>query len=142
MQRPSPTWIAFLAMAFAIVGLTGIFATYGAPLPLQRALARDATLDAAAAAAHGPDPAAALDALRDRLGDSADAILPLGANFDEKITRERVAMHARFLADEAATAAQLRMLIIVVTVMGAVFGAVLLNVGQRRDPGSRGSDAG
>jgi hypothetical protein len=137
MQRPGLTWIAFLTMAFAIVGLTGIFATFGAPLPLQRALARDATLDAAVVAAHGPNPAAELDALRDRLGDSADAILPAGADIDAKISRERVAMHARFLADQAATAAQLRLLIIVVTVMGAVFGAVLLNVSQRRDPDQR-----
>ena len=43
--------LAFVAMAFAIVGLIGIFATYAAPLPLERAVARETALDAVLAAA-------------------------------------------------------------------------------------------
>ena len=42
MQRIDPTWFAFLAMAFAVVGLAGAFASFAAPLPLHRALSRDA----------------------------------------------------------------------------------------------------
>ena len=43
--RVNPTWIAFLAMAFVVVGLAGLFASYAVPLPLQRAIAREAALD-------------------------------------------------------------------------------------------------
>ena len=50
MQKTDPTWYAFLAMTFAVVGLTGLFASFAAPLPLARALARDAALNEAQAA--------------------------------------------------------------------------------------------
>ena len=36
-------------MTFVVVGLTGLFATFAAPLPLQRALLREAALDEALA---------------------------------------------------------------------------------------------
>jgi len=46
-DRPNVALAAFVAMAFAVVGLTGVFATFAAPLPLERALAREAALDEA-----------------------------------------------------------------------------------------------
>lgn len=134
MRSFNPTWAAFLAVAFAIVGLTGVFATYGAPLPLERALARDATLDEALAAAHGPNAAATLDALRPQLAESANAILPLGPDIDAKITRERAAMHQRLLHEADATAGRLRWMIVLVTLMGAVFGVMILSVKTRPTP--------
>ena len=42
MKKIDPTWFAFLAMTFVVVGLTGVFATFATPLPLYRALSRDA----------------------------------------------------------------------------------------------------
>jgi hypothetical protein len=132
MQKPDPTWFAFLAMAFLVVGLTGLFASYAAPLPLARALARDAALDAAQEALAAPDPAAALEALRPRLGDSAAALLPAGGDMPARIAAERRAMHARLEAEADATASRLRMLIMVVTVMAGAFGAVILGAARGR----------
>jgi hypothetical protein len=126
-DRNRPTWMAFLVCAFAVVGLTGIFATYAAPLPLQRALARDSALDDALAAAHLPQPQARLETLRPRLAESAEALLPLSADEDARIGRERAAMRARFIAEADATGKRLRLMIGIVTAMGAVFGAVVLN---------------
>jgi hypothetical protein len=126
-----PTWSAFLAMAFVVVGLAGLFASYAVPLPLQRALSRDAALDAALTAGHGPNPAAALAALRAQLGDSADALPPPGADFDAKIAAERAAMHARLLAEADAVARRTRFLLVVVTLMGAAFGVAILHMGRR-----------
>jgi hypothetical protein len=131
MRAPGFASIGFLVMAFAIVGLTGLFATFGAPLPLERAMAREAALDDAEAAARRPDAAAALDALRPRLAESADAILPLTPDIDAKIARERVAMRARFTADADDTATRLRWLISVVTIMGAAFGAAIMRISAR-----------
>jgi hypothetical protein len=125
------SWSAFLAMVFVVVGLAGLFASYAVPLPLQRALARDATLDAALAAARGPDPAAALEALRPQLDDSAKALLPPGGDMAEKIAAERAAMRARLLAEFDAVATRTRWLLAVVTVMGAVFGIAILHMGRR-----------
>lgn len=125
------TWSAFLAMVFVVVGLAGLFASYAVPLPLQRALARDAALDAALAAAHGPDPAKALEALRPQLGDSAGALLPPSGDMAEKIAAERTAMHARLAAEADAVATRTRWLLGVITVMAAVFGVAILHMARR-----------
>jgi len=129
--RINPTWVAFLAMAFVIVGLAGLFASYAVPLPLERAVAREQALDAALAAAHGADPAAALEALRPQLGDSAAALLPPGGDMDARIAAERVAMRAHLLAEAAAVAGRTRFLLAVVTLMAAVFGVAVLHMARR-----------
>lgn len=131
MNRPTGILAAFLAMAFFIVGLTGLFATFAAPLPLERALAREGTLDeAAVVAAQGGDPAAALAFLRTRLGESAAALVP-GPDLPARIAAERLAMRTRFATESAVTLSRLRWLICVVTGMGALFGVVLLRLAAR-----------
>lgn len=125
------TWAAFLAMAFVVVGLAGLFASYAAPLPLQRALARELALDAAQAALRGPDPAKALEALRPRLGGSAAVLLPPSGDMEAKIAAERIAMRARLEAEADAVATRTRWLLALVTVLGAVFGAAILHIGRR-----------
>jgi hypothetical protein len=136
MPQPKPaessaTWTAFLVMTFVVVGLTGLFATFAAPLPLQRALLRDAALDEALAAAHGPDAQAAIEMLRPRLAETAAALLPVGGDMDARIAQARTAMHASLRAEADAEARRLRWLICIVTLMGAVFGAAILHVSQR-----------
>jgi hypothetical protein len=131
MKQIDPTWFAFLAMAFAVVGLTGIFASFAAPLPLARALARDAALSEAQALLAAPDPAASLEALRPRLGDSASALLPAGGDMAARIAAERLAMRARLGAEAEATATRLRVLIAIVTVVAALFGCVVMGASRR-----------
>ena len=136
MDRPdssgsSATWTAFLVMAFLVVGLVGLFASYAAPLPLQRAMARDAALDEALAAAHGANPQAAIEALRPRLGESADLLLPAGGDMDARITHARAAMRTELTAEADEVATRTRWMICVITVMGAVFGAAVLRIGRR-----------
>jgi hypothetical protein len=131
----SGTWMAFLAMAFAVVGLTGVFATYALPITMERAALREQALDDAAAAAGAPDPAAALRALAPRLGDSADALLavpvPTGAALLARVAQERDAARARFAAEEAATALRLRWLVSVATLTGALFGCAVIGAAAR-----------
>lgn len=129
-------WIGFMAAAFLAVGLTGLFATFAAPLPLERAIARESALDDTAATARSADPAA-LAILRDRLDDSADAVLgkpgsAVAPGLDARVASERVTMRARLLADARATATRLRWLITIVTIMSAVFGAAAMQAGRRR----------
>ena len=130
--RTNYAWMAFVAMAVGIVGLVGVFATYAAPLPLERALARDAALDEAVAATGRPDGAARLQALRPRLGDSADPIEQGSGPLAERIERERAAMRERFAAEAQAVASRLRLMIVVVTAMGAGFAAAVAGgIGRR-----------
>jgi hypothetical protein len=130
VTRPTGTLAAFLAMAFFIVGLTGLFACFAAPLPLERALAREAALDEAAAAARSADPAAALAPLQARLGESAAALAP-GPDLPARIAAERLAMRARFATESDVTLTRLRWLICVITGMGALFGVAMLNLAAR-----------
>jgi len=124
----------FLAMAFAVVGMTGLLAAFIAPLPLERALQREAVLDEVLVAVRASD-AAALEALRPRLGDSAAAVLPAGgtsvaADFEARVAAERVAMRARRLGEAESTQARLGMMLGVVTLVAAAFGAVMMLVGR------------
>ena len=129
MAKPNLTTIGFLATAFALVGLTGLIGTYVAPLPLERAMARDAALDAVLTSTGDP---AAIEALRPRLGDSADAVLPVAGDLAGRVARERIAMHARFRAEAENAGTRLRWLISIVTIMGAAFGIALLGLGRPR----------
>ncbi len=133
MRKPNGTWMAFLAMTFGVVGLIGLFAPFAAPLPLQRALARETALDDALAALQGPDAPGRIQALAPRLEDSAAALLPVQGDMPAKISRERAAMRARFLAESDATATRLRWLVCLVTLMGAAFGVAVLNVAARAE---------
>jgi len=132
-ERPGGAALAFLAMAFLVVGLAGMFASFAAPLPLQRALARDAALDAALETMRAPDPPAALAALGPRLGDSAPALRgddPAG--LPARIQAERAAMHVRFLAEADALGFRLRLLIGVLTLTAAGFGLAMSGARGRR----------
>jgi hypothetical protein len=131
VAKPTGTLAAFLAMAFLIVGLTGLFTSYAAPLALQRAMAREAALDEAAAAAREPDQAAALAALVPRLGESAAAVAP-GLDLAARIDAERHAVRVRFAAESAATLRRLRWLVSIITLMGAAFGVVMLHLAARQ----------
>lgn len=128
-ERRNLAALGFLVMAFAIVGLVGIFASFAAPLPLHRAIARDAALDAALAASHGPDPMAALKTLAPRLGDS---LAPLSAGdpagLPARIQAERIAMRARFEVEAAGLAFRLRLLIALITLSAAGFGVAIAGV--------------
>lgn len=117
--------LGFLMMCFGVLGLTGLLAAHVAPLPLERALQREAVLDEALAAGRAGN-VAALEALRVRLGDSAPAILPVGAEFEAKVAAERTAMRTRRLGEAEATAARLRWMLILVTLLAGGFGSAML----------------
>jgi hypothetical protein len=133
MQKPDSTWFVFLALTFAVVGMTGMFATFAAPIAMQRAVLRDEALDAARLALKSANPAAALEALRPRLDDSAAALLPIGGDMEARIAAERLAMHARLQIDHDATALRLRWLMAVITLGSAGFGmAILASAGRSK----------
>jgi hypothetical protein len=126
--------MAFIAITVGIVGLMGVFATYAAPLPLDRALARESALDEALAAAATPDAAARLQALRPRLAESASAIEQGAGSLADRIQRERVAMRERYLAEAQGLARRLRLMIVIVTAVSAGFACTIVGGLSRRPP--------
>lgn len=115
----------FMAAAVAVVALLGVLAVSVAPLPLERAMAREAALDELLAA---PDH---YEALKTRLDDSAEAVAP-GPELARRVAAERVAMRARLQAEADEAGLRLRWMIIVAGVMASVFGAALFGVGRKR----------
>ena len=128
MQRNNATWVAFLLCCFAVVGLVGLFASYAAPLPYQRAEARDAVLDQALAAG---DSKAALEPLREALDDSAAAVIDGAGPLAGRVAAARASMHVEMRVDAAAIASRLRLEIVVVTVVAALFGSAMLVAAAR-----------
>jgi ActR/RegA family two-component response regulator len=118
--------MAFLAMAFVVVGLVGLFASYAAPL--QRAMARDATLDEALATG---GQKAALEPLRERLDDSAPLVIDGTGPIAGRVAAARAAMHASLMHEADAVGDRLRLELLVVTVVAAAFGAVVIGAVAR-----------
>ena len=133
-RRPGASLIAFLAMAFAVVGLTGILATYAAPLPLARALHEEAMLDDALAGGRVAD----IDALAAALGKNDEArfggtaaAVDRNADLPARAAALRAALRRTMTAEAKAAAWRLRFLIIVATTAAALFGAALMGAGRR-----------
>lgn len=125
------TFAAFLVMCFATCGLIGLFANFATPVPLYRLAAREQALDDALAALASPSPAAALEALRPRLDESADTILPLGPDTRARIAAERIAMRQRLLADANAVSQRMIVMVTSITAMAALFGVGILGLSRR-----------
>lgn len=103
MGRQGWVWAAFLAMCFLIVGLTGGFALYVAPVPLQRALVRGAALDQALLAGEAP----------------------------AVVVRERAAVREEGEREAAAVAVRIRLILAVVTATAGLFGIGVMGLARR-----------
>jgi len=118
----------FLIATFMVVGLTGLFAVYAIPVPLERAMQREALLDAALLASQAPDGASRLAAMRDSLGDMADAVLTGPGDITERIAKARSGMVAQLELEAQTIALRVRWMMIVVTLCAGGFGAALLGL--------------
>ncbi len=130
MSEPGGTsgdWIGFLLAAIVVVGLAGLFATYAAPLPYQRALAIERVMAKLPAL-----PATAWPQYREALGDSAPAILDGSGPMAARVAAERPVMEARFAREAAAEAWRLRLTLVVVTALACGFGVVLMRLQRGR----------
>ncbi len=121
-MRQNLSWVAFLLMCFAVVGLTGLFASYGPLIPLERGVARNAVLDQALAEGRGPDGAARLEALRDPLGSLAGIVLVPGDIVD-RVLAARAVVRSEETREAASVAYRVRLMLGIVTLLGGLFGA-------------------
>ncbi len=120
MRRNLP-YVAFLLMCFAVVGLTGLFASYGPLIPLERAQARNDVLDQALAAARAPDGPAKLEAMRDALGSTADTVLAPG-DLTDRIQSARALIRSEATRETNSVAYRVRLMLFMVTLLSGLFG--------------------
>jgi hypothetical protein len=134
-RQGSLAWTAFLAMAFAVVGMTGVVATYAAQIPLQRALLHEALLDRVLLVGQAPDPAQALAALRPEvseiLGEQATPVLDGPGPLAVRVADARARLQTSFGAEAADVGFRLRIVICVFAAVGMLFGAMVLSVVRR-----------
>lgn len=128
----TPALLGFLVASIAVVTLVGMMGSSLATVPLQRAMAREITLDQAVEAARSADPAAALERLRGPLAESAAAVLAPGPDIEARIAAERRAMRTRLAAESAEAGTRMKVMIGVVGAMAAAFGAGMLMAASRR----------
>jgi hypothetical protein len=129
-QKIDGSRIGFLAMSFLLVCLVGVFASYAAPIPYARGLLKEQALDDALATNGKPDQAALLAALSDRLGEQADLVINGQGPLPQRIARARAEARAEAMTEGQAEASQMRLLVIVTSVVCAIFGMALSGVGR------------
>ena len=125
----SGAWTGFLVMAFIILGLCGLFATYAVQLPYQREAYSEARLDAASGA---PDAQARLDQLRDALGDDGTgAFPPDDVEMSHRIDTARHVLRRHFQDQGNDIALRLRIVIVVFTGGATLFGLMVTSILRR-----------
>ncbi len=124
----SGAWGGFLVMAFIVLGLCGLFATYAAQLPYQRETFAETKLDAALAA---PDATAQLDMLREALGDDGADAFKAEGDIRQRVETARHVLRKHFEGQAADIALRLRIVIMVFTAGSALFGLMVVSILRR-----------
>jgi hypothetical protein len=124
--------IGFLAISFLLVCFVGVFAASTTPIPYARYLLKEQALDDALATAGKPDQPALLAALGDRLGEQADLVITGAGPLPERVAHAQAEARAEAMAEGQAEASQMRLLVVVTSIVCAVFGMALSGVGRPR----------
>ena len=130
-MRPQATWTAFLLMCFALVGLTGMFASYAVTIPPDRTLARLSVLDGVLAEARRPDPSRQAT-LRMMLGpDVGPRLLDGPGDLSDRVAAQREVVLREGAQEERSVTYRIRLLVAVVTVMAGLVGAGIMGLSRR-----------
>jgi hypothetical protein len=124
----------FMLMAFTMSGLIGVFGTFALPVPPIQALRQETVINQALA---GGDEAA-IDA-------ALSKIKPFLTHEDRKhiaglpSAKDGLLFAATSLAAETETSTRhaayfIRLMVITITVLSAIFGVAMLGSGRRQDP--------
>lgn len=129
-MRISTQRIGLMLTAFFMLALIGVFATYAVPIPAMRGVLAERVIARAAASGEPAAMKSALDGARPLLGITAQKTLAT-------LTPDRAGMAraATLLAGETQRASglvsyRLRLLVIVIGVIAALFGIALLGIGE------------
>jgi hypothetical protein len=131
-QKIDGSRIGFLAVCFLLVCLVGVFASYATPIPYARGLLKEQALDDALATAGKPEQATLLAKLSDRLGEQANLVINGTGPLPTRIAQARAAARAEAMTEGQAEANQMRLLVIVTSIVCAIFGMALSGVGRAR----------
>ncbi len=130
-QKTSLSRIGFLLTCFLFPGLVGTFASFSIPAPVVDAMHQEAALDAVLAAPTATAQQAAIANLANATDEDTAAIVLNGTGpIPARVAAARANMHREVVAEARSAAYRIRLMVITMTVLGALFGVALLGVGR------------
>ncbi len=124
--------IGFLLTCFLLPGLIGTFASFSIPAPVVDEMHQNAALDAVVNAPDAAAQKAAIAALPDDMDDDSAALVTNGKGpLPGRIAAARRLMQTEVLQEARDEAYKIRLMVITMTVLGAIFGVALLGAGRQ-----------
>ncbi len=124
--------IGFLLTCFLFPGLIGTFASFSIPAPVVDAMHQEAALDAVLNAATPQAQQAAIDNLSNATDEDTAAIVAKGTGpIAARVAAARANMHVEVVAEARDEAYKIRLMVITMTVLGALFGVALLGPSRK-----------
>ncbi len=127
MPRISASRLGFMLCAFLLPGLIGAFASFSIPAPVIDELHQQEALDAVLAAPDDATQQAAIAALASKVDPDTAALVSNGAGpLPARVAAAEQNMRLEVVAQAKAEAYKIRLMVITMTVLGAVFGVFLM----------------
>jgi hypothetical protein len=130
-EKISYSRIGFLLTCFLFPGLIGTFASFAIPAPVVDEMHQEAALDLVL---NAPDPAAqraAIASLADDVDEDTAAIVTNGKGpMPALIAAAKANMRQEVVAEARTEAYKIRLMVITMTLLGAMFGVALLGPGR------------
>jgi hypothetical protein len=132
MKQPvSLSRIGFLLTCFLLPGLIGTFASFSIPAPVVDEMHQEAALDAVLNAPTQAAQAAAIVGLPDDVDDDAAALVTTGAApLPARVAAARARVQQDVITEARQEAYKIRLMVITMTILGAIFGVALLGAGK------------
>lgn len=132
MAKISYSRIGFLLTCFLFPGLIGTFASFSIPAPVVDEQHQQAALDAVLNAPGAAAQAAAIASLANDVDADTAAIVTNGtAPLPARIAAAKANMRREVVAQARAEAYKIRLMVITMTILGALFGIALLGPGKQ-----------
>ena len=131
-RKISVSRIGFMLCCFLLPALIGTFASFSIPAPLVDALHQQAALDAVLTAASPSARQAAIAALPDTVDADTAAIVTKGTGpLSARVAAATANMRRETLAQARAAAYRIRLMVITMSVLSAIFAITLMGPDRR-----------
>lgn len=131
MAKISYSRIGFLLCCFLLPGLIGTFASFSIPAPVIDELHQQAALDAVLNAPDAAAQAAAIASLQNDVDDDTAAMITKGSGpMAARVAAAERNMRTEVVSEARGEAYRIRLMVITMTVLGALFGVALLGPGR------------
>ncbi|MDE8347077.1 MAG: hypothetical protein POH28_13035 [Acidocella sp.] len=131
MAKISYSRIGFLLCCFLLPGLIGTFASFSIPAPVVDELHQQAALDAVLNAPDSAAQAAAIARLPEDVDADTAAMITKGTGpMAARVAAAEQNMRTEVVSEARDEAYRIRLMVITITVLGALFGVALLGPGR------------